>query len=53
VKRFRTGVIGIGFIGAVHVEQLRRLGNVDVAALVEIKDPQGKAEALSVPRGVF
>ena len=51
MKRFRVGVIGIGFIGAVHIEQLRRLGNVDVVALVKSRDPQGKADSLSVPRG--
>jgi predicted dehydrogenase len=51
MKRFRVGVVGIGFIGAVHVEQLRRLGNVDVVALVKTNDPQGKANALSVPKG--
>jgi predicted dehydrogenase len=51
MKKIRVGVVGVGFIGAVHIEQLRRLGNVDVAALVEINDPQGKAEALFVPKG--
>ena len=51
MKRIRTGVVGTGFIGAVHIEQLRRLGNVEVAALAETQDPQGKAEALSVPKG--
>ena len=51
MKKFRVGVVGIGFIGAVHIEQLRRLGNVDVVALVKTNDPQGKADALSVPKG--
>ena len=51
MKKFRVGVVGIGFIGAVHVEQLRRLGNVDVVALVKTRDPQGKAGALCVPKG--
>ena len=51
MKKIRVGVAGIGFIGAVHVEQLRRLVNVDVAALVEIRDAKGKAEALSIPKG--
>jgi predicted dehydrogenase len=51
MKRFRVGVIGIGFIGAVHIEQLRRLGNVDVAALAKTAQPQEKADALWVPKG--
>ncbi len=48
MKKFRAGVIGIGFIGAVHVEQLRRLGNVDVVAITDNADPKGRAEALCV-----
>ena len=51
MKKIRTGVIGTGFIGAVHIEQLRRLGNVDVAAMTETMDTQKKTEALSVPKG--
>jgi predicted dehydrogenase len=51
MKKIRAGVIGVGFIGTVHIEQLRRLNNVEVAALVEIQDPQGKADSLSVPKG--
>jgi len=50
-KRFKAGVIGIGFIGAVHIEQLRRLGNVDVAALADDVGFQEKADALNVPKG--
>jgi len=51
MKRIRTGVIGTGFIGTVHIEQLRRLGFVDVVALAEAQDPQKKADALFVPKG--
>jgi predicted dehydrogenase len=50
-KKFRTGIIGVGFIGAVHVEQLRRLGNVEVVALTDSVDAQKKADALFVPKG--
>jgi predicted dehydrogenase len=49
MKKLRAGIVGVGFIGAVHIEQLRRLGNVEVAALTEALDAGGKAEALSVP----
>ncbi|MDR1908782.1 MAG: Gfo/Idh/MocA family oxidoreductase [Spirochaetaceae bacterium] len=49
MKKLRAGIIGVGFIGAVHIEQLRRLGNVEAAALTDALDPKGKAEAFSVP----
>jgi predicted dehydrogenase len=32
-KRFRTAVLGTGFMGRVHLEALRRTENVDVAAI--------------------
>lgn len=34
-KRLRTAVIGTGFVGRVHLEAIRRLGFVDVAAIVD------------------
>lgn len=49
--RLRAGVVGVGFIGAVHIEQLRRLGNVDVVALTDSVQAQQKADALFVPKG--
>jgi len=49
-KSFKAGVIGVGFIGAAHIEQLRRLGNVEVVALADDVDAQKKADALHVPR---
>jgi predicted dehydrogenase len=42
MKKIKVGVIGTGFIGPVHVEALRRLGFVEVAALAE--DGQELAE---------
>ncbi|NLV58168.1 MAG: Gfo/Idh/MocA family oxidoreductase [Clostridiales bacterium] len=50
-RKFRTGIVGVGFIGAVHIEQLRRLGNVEVVALTDSVDAQKKADALHVPKG--
>lgn len=50
-RKLRAGIVGIGFIGAVHIEQLRRLGNVEVVALTDTVDAQKKAEALCVPKG--
>ena len=51
MKKFRVGVIGVGFIGVVHIEQLRRLGNVEVVALSNMVDAKLKAEELFVPKG--
>ncbi len=51
MKKFRTGVVGVGFIGTVHVEQLRRLGNVEVVAITDSQDAKQKAAALFVPKG--
>ncbi len=51
MKKMRAGIIGVGFIGAVHVEQLRRLGNVEVVAITDFPNAQGKADALCVPKG--
>jgi len=48
-KSLKAGIIGVGFIGAAHIEQLRRLGNVEVIALADDADAQKKAEALHVP----
>ena len=51
MKRIRTAVIGLGFIGAAHVEALRRVPYVDVVAIVNRSGAQEKAEALGVPEG--
>lgn len=51
MKTFRTGVVGVGFIGTVHVEQLRRLGNVEVVAITDSQGAQQKAAELFVPKG--
>lgn len=34
-KRLRTAVIGTGFVGRVHLEAIRRLGFVDIAAIAD------------------
>lgn len=44
------GVIGAGFIGAVHVEMLRRLGNVEVVAVSDLSNPLEKSEKLYIPK---
>ena len=37
MKVLRSCVVGIGFIGAAHIEALHRLPNVEVVALAEQK----------------
>lgn len=51
MEKLRVGVIGIGFIGAAHVEALRRLGYVDVVAVADAGGGAAKAESLYVPHG--
>ncbi len=48
----KTGIIGTGFIGPAHVEAIRRLGSVEVAAVAERGDDlaQAKAKQLSIPK---
>jgi predicted dehydrogenase len=41
-KRIRTAVVGTGFMGRVHLEALRRIEGVEVAAIVG-RDPQRAA----------
>lgn len=50
MEKIRTGVVGAGFIGSAHVEALRRLGYVEVAAICDRADPEGNAERLHIPR---
>jgi len=33
MRKIRTAVIGTGFMGRVHTEAIRRLGNVEIAAV--------------------
>ena len=45
---FKTAVVGGGFIGGAHVETLRRIGNVDVAALCDADGAEQKAARLNI-----
>jgi predicted dehydrogenase len=42
MQKIRTAVLGAGFMGKVHVEQIRRLGNVEVVALAAISDEEAR-----------
>lgn len=50
MKTFQTAVVGTGFIGQVHIENLRRLGNVEVLALADTFNAEQTAKKLNVPQ---
>jgi predicted dehydrogenase len=51
MSKLKVGIIGTGFVGAAHVEALRRLGNVEVRAVVasSLESSKKAAEKLNVP----
>ena len=51
MEKMRVGIIGIGFIGAAHIEALRRLGYVDVVALADAQGAEEKAAQLAAQNG--
>ncbi len=55
MKKIKVAVVGTGFIGPAHVEALRRIPNVEVAALVEVTQElaEQKAELLSIPKAML
>ena len=52
MSKIQVGVVGTGFIGPAHIEALRRLPNVEVAALCEvnIELATAKAKQLGIPK---
>ncbi len=52
MRKIKVGVIGTGFIGPVHIEALRRLGFVEVAALadIDLAVAQSKAGMLGIDK---
>ena len=50
-KTYRAGVVGTGFVGKIHVETIRRLGNVDVVAVADTIDVDTAALQMNVPNG--
>jgi predicted dehydrogenase len=52
MKRIGMGLVGPGFVGAHHIDAVRRLGFVDVVAIAASSDESArkKAEALGVPK---
>ena len=51
-RRIGMGLVGPGFVGAHHIDAVRRLGYVDVVAIAASSDASArkKAEALGVPK---
>ncbi len=45
MTKIKVGVVGTGFIGPAHIEALRRLPNVEVAALCEVTSELAAAKA--------
>jgi predicted dehydrogenase len=52
MTKIKVGVVGTGFIGPAHIEALRRLPNVEVAALCEVTQElaEQKAAQLGIER---
>lgn len=50
MKVFRTGIVGTGFVGRIHVETLRRLGNVEIVALTDKFSAESSARQLNISR---
>jgi predicted dehydrogenase len=52
MRKLRTAVFGTGFMGRVHTEGIRRLGNVEVAAIAASSDDKARkfADELGVER---
>ncbi len=49
MKKLNAGVIGVGFIGAAHIEALRRLHQIEVKSIVdETEDAEKKAKQLGI-----
>jgi predicted dehydrogenase len=51
MKKIKTAIVGTGFMGKVHAENVRRLGNVEIAAVVGSRPETARkfAEAMSIP----
>ncbi len=45
MRRLRTALIGTGFMGKAHADGIRRLGNVEIAAVAASDKPQARAFA--------
>lgn len=51
MKKLKAAVIGTGFVGAAHVETIRRLGNIELVAVAAGRNSQQKAHSLYIDKG--
>ena len=51
MKKIKTAIVGTGYMGKVHAENVRRLGNVEIAAVVGSRPERATefADALGIP----
>ncbi len=51
MKKIKTAIVGTGFMGKVHAENVRRLGNVEIAAVVGSRPETAQkfADAYGIP----
>jgi predicted dehydrogenase len=51
MRNIKTAIVGTGFMGKVHAENVRRLGNVEIAAVVGSRPETARkfAESYSIP----
>jgi predicted dehydrogenase len=51
MKKIKTAIVGTGFMGKVHAENVRRLGNVEIAAVVGSRPERANqfAESMGIP----
>lgn len=51
MKKIKTAIVGTGFMGKVHAENVRRLGNVEIAAVVGSRPERAQqfAESFGIP----
>jgi predicted dehydrogenase len=52
MKKLRYGIVGVGFVGPHHVEAVRRLGFVEIAAVADasLEIASRKADQLHIPK---
>jgi predicted dehydrogenase len=48
MEKLKTAIIGTGFMGKVHAENVRRLGNIEIAAVAASSDEKARAFARSL-----